>query len=114
MISVEEARARVLATAPAPRTEIVMLGEAAGRTLASPIIARRTQPPADMSAMDGYAVRYQDAASVGAALKVIGASPAGSPYAGTVGSGETVRIFTGGEVPDGADAVILQEDANRD
>jgi molybdopterin molybdotransferase len=114
LISVEEARARVLATAPAPRTEIIMLGEAAGRTLTAPIAARRTQPPADMSAMDGYAVRFQDAASVGAALKVIGASPAGSPYVGTVGPGETVRIFTGGEVPDGADAIILQEDAARD
>jgi molybdopterin molybdotransferase len=60
MISVAEARSRILATAPKPKTEIVMLTEAGGRTLSSSLIARRTQPPKDMSAMDGYAVRGED------------------------------------------------------
>ncbi len=113
MISVDAARARIIAAAPQPRTEIVMLGEAAGRTLAAPILARRTQPPADMSAMDGYALRAADAASAQATLKVIGEAPAGRPFPGAVGPGECVRIFTGGETPAGADAIILQEDAER-
>lgn len=114
MIPVEEARARILATAPAPTTEIVMLAEAAGRTLAEPIVARRTQPPADMSAMDGYAVRAADVTAPGAALDIVGEAPAGQPFAGAVGPGESVRIFTGGEVPPGADAIVLQEDAESD
>jgi len=114
MISVQEARDRVLAAARPPATEIVMLSEAAGRTLAEPIVAKRSQPPADMSAMDGYAVRAADAAAPGARLKVIGAVPAGRPFAGEVGPGEAVRIFTGGETPAGADAIVLQEDAEAD
>lgn len=114
MISVGEARARVLAVAPAPRTEIVMLAEAAGRTLTAPIIAKRSQPPADMSAMDGYAVRAADVTTPGVTLKVIGEAPAGRPFTRTVGPGETVRIFTGGETPAGSDAILLQEDATRD
>jgi len=111
MISVQEARARILATARPPATEIVMLADAAGRTLAEPIVARRSQPPADMSAMDGYAVRAEDVAEAGAVLRVIGASPAGAPFEGVVGPGEAVRIFTGGQTPAGADAIVLQEDA---
>ena len=114
MISVSEARSRVLAAAPDPRTEIVMLKEAGGRTLSSPLTARRTQPPADVSAMDGYAVRSEDFLKAPTRLSVIGEAPAGSPFNGTVGPGETVRIFTGGELPLGADTVILQEDTERD
>jgi molybdopterin molybdotransferase len=114
MISVSEARSRVLAAAPYPRTEIVMLKEAGGRTLSSPLTARRTQPPADVSAMDGYAVRSEDFLKAPTRLSVIGEAPAGSPFNGTVGPGETVRIFTGGELPLGADTVILQEDTARD
>ena len=78
--------------------------------LARPVEARLTQPPADVSAMDGYALRAADAA-VGARLRVTGASPAGHPFAGAVGPGEAVRIFTGGVLPAGADAILLQEDA---
>lgn len=111
MITVDEARARILETAPDVATEIVMISEAAGRTLSQPIVARRTQPPADMSAMDGYAVKAADVPESGVSLRVIGASPAGAPFQGEVGHGETVRIFTGGEVPAGADTIILQEDA---
>ncbi len=113
MISVAEARSRILATAPKPKTEIVMLTEAAGRTLSSSLIARRTQPPKDMSAMDGYAVRGEDLQTAPTELKVIGEAPAGRPFNGHVGTGETVRIFTGGELPRGTDTVVLQEDTDR-
>ncbi|MBP0445711.1 molybdopterin molybdotransferase MoeA [Roseomonas sp. SSH11] len=110
MIPVEEALDRVLAgLAPTP-AETVGLSEAWGRVLAQPVLARLTQPPMDVSAMDGYALRAEDAAT-GARLRVIGASPAGHPFPGTVGPGEAVRIFTGGAVPPGADTILLQEDA---
>lgn len=114
MIPVEEAQQRVLEAAKPTGVEIIMLAEAHGRTLAEPIVARRTQPPADMSAMDGYAVRAEDAAEAGIALKVVGESPAGAPYDGLVSSGQAIRIFTGGEVPSGADSIVLQEDVDRD
>jgi molybdopterin molybdotransferase len=110
MISVEEARQRILAPLQALPAEIVALSEAWGRVLAAPVVARLTQPPADVSAMDGYAVRSADARA-GAVLRVVGAAPAGHPFGGAVGAGETVRLFTGSVVPDGADAVLLQEDA---
>ena len=94
MLSVEEARARILGgLAPTP-AEAVALPEGWGRVLARPILARLTQPPADVSAMDGYAVRAADAV-LGARLEVVGSAPAGHPYAGSVGPGQAVRIFTG-------------------
>ncbi|MDI3306318.1 MAG: molybdopterin molybdotransferase MoeA [Acetobacteraceae bacterium] len=110
MLSVEEARARILAALSPTPAETVPLAAAWGRVLARPVLSRVTQPPADVSAMDGYAVRAADAAE-GASLTVIGTAPAGHPYAGTVGPEEAVRIFTGGFVPPGADAILLQEDA---
>ncbi len=110
MIPVSEARARILASlAPVP-AETVALAEAWNRVLAVPVVARRTQPPADVSAMDGWAVRAADAVK-GARLRRIGSAPAGHPFDGTVGAGETVRLFTGSVVPDGADAVLMQENA---
>ncbi|WP_237217100.1 molybdopterin molybdotransferase MoeA [Falsiroseomonas oryziterrae] len=110
MISLEEARGRVLeALSPTP-AETIALAEGWGRVLARPVLARLTQPPADVSAMDGYAVRASDATE-GARLAVIGAAPAGHPFPGEVGAGQAVRIFTGGFVPPGADAILLQEDA---
>jgi len=110
MISLEEARGRILeALRPTP-AETVALAEAWNRVLARPVAARLTQPPADVSAMDGYAVRAADAVE-GARLAVIGAAPAGHPFPGEVGSGQAVRIFTGGFVPAGADGILLQEDA---
>ncbi|WP_149538102.1 molybdopterin molybdotransferase MoeA [Siccirubricoccus phaeus] len=110
MISVEDARARILASlAPTP-AETVPLPAAWGRVLAGPVLARLTQPPADVSAMDGYAVRAADAVA-GASLAVTGTAPAGHPFDGAVGPGEAVRIFTGGFIPPGADAILLQEDA---
>src|SRR5437868_11335027 len=90
--------------------EMVALDAAHHRTLARDVAARRTQPPQAMSAMDGYAVRAADAADRTARLKVIGEVAAGRPFERKVGAGEAVRIFTGGVIPDGADAVIIQED----
>ena len=109
MISVEEARARILAPLKPTPPEIVALPEAWGRVTAAPILARLNQPPADVSAMDGYALRAADTG----ARHVIGAAPAGRPFTGAVGPGEAVRLFTGSFVPDGADSVLIQEDARR-
>nr|WP_249154177.1 gephyrin-like molybdotransferase Glp [Bradyrhizobium manausense] len=111
---VSDALAAVLAGAEPLAEESVSLDEAFHRVLARDVAARRTQPPQAMSAMDGYAVRAADAAKVDAQLTVIGEVAAGRPYAGTVGAGEAVRIFTGGIVPDGADAVVIQEDTVAD
>ena len=114
-LSVAEALVRVLASAPQPlAAETVPLAQAAGRTLARDLAARRTQPPFPASAMDGYAVRAADIATVPATLKVIGASAAGHGFAGKVSRGEAVRIFTGAPVPEGADVVAIQEDATTD
>jgi molybdopterin molybdotransferase len=113
MLSVDEARTRILADLRPTPAETVALAEAWGRVLAVPVTARLTQPPADVSAMDGYALRAADGA-LGATLTVIGAAPAGHPFAGHVGPGQAVRIFTGSVIPEGADGVLIQEDANRD
>ena len=110
LLPVEEARARILASLTPTAAETIALPEAAGRVLARPVLARLTHPPAAVSAMDGYALRAADGV-LGARLAVIGAAPAGHPFTGSVGPGQAVRIFTGGFVPDGADAILLQEDA---
>ncbi len=112
MISVGEARDRILAPLRATPAETVALADAWGRVLAAPVAARLTQPPADVSAMDGYALRAVDGA-LGTRLRVIGAAPAGHPFEGAVGPGEAVRLFTGSVVPQGADTILLQEDADR-
>jgi molybdopterin molybdotransferase len=115
MISVEEALARVLASAETPLAEErVALDAAYGRVLARRLMALRTQPPFPNSAMDGYALRSADAAARPAVLTVIGESAAGRAYGGSVGPGEAVRIFTGAPMPDGADAIVVQEEAKRD
>jgi len=114
MIPVSEARARILAAIAPVGTEQVSLAQAAGRTLAADALARLTQPPKAVSAMDGYAVRAVDVGKVPVTLKVIGAAPAGRPFAGNVGAGEAVRIFTGAPLPEGADAVVIQEDTAAD
>ncbi|MCM2397661.1 molybdopterin molybdotransferase MoeA [Rhizobium sp. S95] len=114
LIPVEEAQQRLLgATQRVSRTEILALGEAEGRVLAADLQARLTQPPFNASAMDGYALRAEDAPLPGSELTVIGISAAGHAFEGTVGPGETVRIFTGAPVPEGADSVLLQEDAEK-
>jgi molybdopterin molybdotransferase len=112
LIPVAEALARVLASVSGPvEAETVPLGQAAGRTLAADVVASRTQPPFPASAMDGYAVRFADASAVGASLRLIGTSAAGHGFSGRIGPGEAVRIFTGAPVPEGADAILIQEDA---
>jgi molybdopterin molybdotransferase len=110
MISVEDARARMVAAVRPVGTETVGLGEAWGRVLAAPVHARLSQPPADVSAMDGFAVRA-DAEAAGSRLRVIGTSQAGRLFEGSVGPGEAVRIFTGAVVPAGADRILIQENA---
>jgi molybdopterin molybdotransferase len=112
MISVSEAQARLIGLFAPLGTETVGVEAAAGRVLAEDAVARRTQPPFASSAMDGYAVRAADARP-GARLRVIGEVPAGRGFAGQVGAGEAVRIFTGAPVPEGADSVVIQEDTER-
>jgi molybdopterin molybdotransferase len=113
MISVEEARGRILDAVRPTRAEVVALPDAWSRVTAEGILARLTQPPSDVSAMDGYALRAVDGV-LNATLSVIGAAPAGHPFDGQVGSGQTVRLFTGSVIPSGADSILLQEDATRD
>ncbi|MFY7837575.1 MAG: molybdopterin molybdotransferase MoeA [Novosphingobium sp.] len=106
-----EAQARLLALAPSLPTEHCAVGECLGFYLAEPLRARRTQPAAPLSAMDGYALRSVD---LPGPWRVVGESAAGHPFGGAVSAGEAVRISTGAIVPQGADMVLLQEDASRD
>ena len=112
MLSVVEARARILAGLTPKGAETVPLEQGLGRVLAQPLTARRTQPPFPAAAMDGYAVR-RDEAAAGMSLSVVGEAAAGAAYPGSLGPGEAVRIFTGAPVPDGADDILIQEDADR-
>src|SRR5271165_7690778 len=115
MISVEEALARVLASAEAPLAEErVSLEAAHGRVLARDLAALRTQPPFANSAMDGYALRAADTLDATTTLTVVGESAAGRAFGGAVGPGEAVRIFTGAPMPEGADAIVIQEDVRRE
>lgn len=111
LLPVAEAQARLFALAPRVEVETVPLRQAAGRWAAADIIARRTQPAATLSAMDGYALRFDD---LPGPWRVIGESAAGRPFAGTIGADEAVRIFTGAALPDGADTVLVQEEARRE
>lgn len=114
LMPVDEALALVVAgVAPLP-VQSVPVAEATGRVLAADLWARRSQPAADMSAMDGYAVAAADIAQVPTTLRVIGESAAGRPFAGAVARGEAVRIFTGALLPPGADTVVIQENIARD
>jgi molybdopterin molybdotransferase len=115
LISVEEALARVLASAKAPLpAETVAIEDALGRALAADIRALRTQPPFANSAMDGYALIAADIASGLARLKIVGESAAGRAFDGAVRPGEAVRIFTGAPMPQGADTVLIQENTTRE
>ncbi|MEH3120248.1 MAG: molybdopterin molybdotransferase MoeA [Methylorubrum populi] len=112
LLPVAEALEKILAAIPGPvEAEDVPIARAAGRTLAAGLSATRTQPPFPASAMDGYAVRAADVATVPARLRLIGTSAAGHGFPGRVGPGEAVRIFTGAPVPEGADAILIQENA---
>ena len=110
LMPVADALSAVLAGAEPLLEEMIALDAAHHRVLARDVAALRTQPPQPMSAMDGYAVRSADAAHAAARLKVIGEVAAGRPFEKPVGVGEAVRIFTGGVIPEAADAVIIQED----
>jgi molybdopterin molybdotransferase len=114
LMPVAEALARVLADAAPLPAERVPLRQAVGRVLTEDVKALRTQPPAAVSAMDGYAVRACDVANVPATLRVTGEVAAGHPFPGAVGAREAARIFTGGMMPAGADTVVIQELAARD
>ncbi len=115
LISVEEALERVLASADAPLDEErVRLDAAHGRVLARDLVALRTQPPFPNSAMDGYALRAADASALPATLTVIGEAAAGRAFSGIVGPGQAARIFTGAPMPEGADAIVVQEDVRRE
>jgi molybdopterin molybdotransferase len=112
LLSVAQARARILAAVPADLpVETIALERASGRTLARDLVAKVTQPPKAMSAMDGYAVRTKDLAQLPVKLKQIGESAAGHGFTGSIGPKETVRIFTGAPVPDGCDTILVQEKA---
>lgn len=114
MISFDEALELVRSVAKPIGTEIVPLAHAAGRVLAQPVVAQIDSPRADVSAMDGYAVRTEDLRDPQASLKVIGESFAGAGWQGTVDPGTCARIFTGAPVPEGADRIIIQEDVRRE
>jgi len=111
LLPVDEALQRLLAGVEPLGSEQVSLAEAVGRVLASDLHARRTQPPFPASAMDGYAVRAEDIATLPAYLRPAGESVAGKRFSGTLQPGEAVRIFTGAPLPEGADTILLQEDA---
>lgn len=114
MIPVDEALDLLLGGIERLDVETVPLVSAGHRVLAGPIVAGRTHPPFDASAMDGYAVRATDVEAVPARLAVIGESAAGRRFSGTVGAGDAVRIFTGAPVPQGADTILIQENAERE
>lgn len=114
-LTVEAALERIAGDATAlPDVETVPLLAAAGRVLAADALARFAQPPFNSSAMDGYAVRAADLSAIPARLRIIGESAAGHGFRGPVGSGEAVRIFTGAPIPEGADAIVIQEDTSRE
>ena len=113
LLPVAEAQQRILdAVSPLP-AEQISLAEGLGRVLARNVASRRDQPPMAMSAMDGYAVRAVDVATLPATLKVVGYAPAGHAFDGSVGAGEAVRIFTGAPVPEGADTIVIQENTEQ-
>ncbi|MBO6862720.1 MAG: molybdopterin molybdotransferase MoeA [Alphaproteobacteria bacterium] len=114
MISVAEARSRILASLKPVGTETVALADALDRVLAVPLDAYRLQPPKDMSAMDGYAVRASDLHKIPVDLKVVAEVAAGASYDGTVPPGSCVRIFTGAPLPAGTDTIVIQEDTQAD
>ena len=113
LLPVAEAQQRIIeAVAPLP-AEQISLAHGLGRVLAADVASRRDQPPMAVSAMDGYAVRAADVAALPATLKVIGYAPAGHAFDGALGAGEAVRIFTGAPVPEGADAIVIQENTEQ-
>ncbi len=110
LIPVADAQSRLFILTPPLPCENAPLRQAAGRWAAADVLAARTQPAADLSAMDGYAIRFID---LPGPWRVVGESAAGRSFAGTVGPSEAARIFTGAAMPEGADTVLIQEEAAR-
>ncbi|HRD74591.1 MAG TPA: molybdopterin molybdotransferase MoeA, partial [Hyphomicrobiaceae bacterium] len=111
LLAVDAAIERILGGVAPLTRDVVRLEQARGRVLAETLAARLTQPPFDASAMDGFAVRASDVRKLPVRLAILGEAAAGHPFGGHVGPGEAVRIFTGAPVPDGADAIVIQENA---
>ncbi len=114
MLSVEEALAQILARVRPLATEGIDVRQARERVLAEPIVSRREIPPWPNSSMDGYALRAADTETAPVTLRVVGRVPAGALPEHPVRAGQTMRIFTGAPLPEGADAVIPQEDVEAD
>jgi molybdopterin molybdotransferase len=114
LISVDEALARILDGVTPTEPETISILDAADRVLAEDVAAKLTQPPFTASAMDGYAIKAADLASIPARLKVVGSSAAGRGHRGRLAAREAVRIFTGAPLPEGADTVVIQENTERD
>ncbi len=114
MIAVDVALENVLVGVSQLGSEDINVADAQGRILAADVASHLTQPPVDVSAMDGYAVRSADVAMVPVTLAQIGESAAGSGFNGKIEAGQTIRIFTGAPVPEGADAIVIQEDTDVD
>ena len=112
-LTVAAAREQLLATvSPIAGWESVPLRSALGRVLSRPVVAPFDVPAHDNSAMDGYAVRFEDLAADGeTTLKVVGTAFAGHAFSGVVGAGQAVRIMTGAVVPSGSDTIVVQEQA---
>ena len=107
LLDLAEAQERLLALAPKMPSERVAVEDALGRVLANDLAARRTQPPADLSAMDGYAIAGDGP------WKLVGESRAGAPFMGSLKGGEATRISTGAHMPEGSESVLIQENAVR-
>lgn len=114
MLELEDALARILAAMPAPVAEAVVLAEASGRLLAEEVRSPVALPPFDNSSMDGYAVRAEDVQSASSdspvRLRLAGRAAAGESFRGEIEAGTCIRVFTGSLLPQGADAVVMQED----
>ena len=110
LLPIDEAQRRLFGLVPPVATEIAPLAQAAGRWTSADILARRTQPAADLSAMDGYAIHFAD---LPGPWRVVGESAAGRPLVARIGPGEAARIFTGAAMPPGTDTVLVQEEARR-
>lgn len=113
LLPVDQALDKLLQGAAPKGTEMMPISQLRGRILATDLVSKRTHPPFNASAMDGYAVKYKDASEIGATLKVVGESAAGHGFHGTFEDGETVRIFTGAPVPSSADTILIQENTEK-
>lgn len=112
MISVEDATERIERAFSPLGPELVSLDQGLGRVLAEPLEARLTQPPADVTAMDGYAVRASDVETLPARLRITRRIAAGQPPSGPIEAGEAARVFTGAQLPPGADTIVIQENCD--